>query len=131
MPVGRIVPLSSIPLLTRAGTNVEFDRQLIFNLDGSAGYADRSDTEITLLQRKPSGVVSVLQPCDDRDRLGHTMQRKLPVNPNFSFTVRFYVRGFERNFWETGRIQDFGSQHAVLDLLALIRRQLRIENSHL
>ena len=39
---------SSLPLLTRGGVNVEFDRQLIFDLDASAGDAYRSDAEIAL-----------------------------------------------------------------------------------
>ena len=44
-PLGRIVPLS---FRSTGAENVEFDRQFIFNLDGSARDANRSNTEVVL-----------------------------------------------------------------------------------
>jgi hypothetical protein len=40
---------------------------------------------------------------------------------NPPFKLLFCVRGFKRDFWETTGIQDFRSQHALLDLLSFIR----------
>ena len=62
-PQGRIAPLSFS--LLASGENVEFDRQLIFNLDGSTCDANGSNIEIALPQRKLASISSILHVRED------------------------------------------------------------------
>jgi hypothetical protein len=115
-------------LRLRAESNVEFDCQFVFHFHGASGNADGRDSKLFLLKCGTPHISPVLGSHIYDHGTSDSVKRELTMDGQTIEADLLDSGGFEGDSRKARYIQDIRANHAILNLLSLIRRQLGINH---